>query len=100
MGGRNTRTRVSEPIHGLAGRLRSVQRGTTSAGTTTGDKDTAITAVVPAKSEAGFRGQVASNATGDVTVPYLTSATNMRTTRLASAGGGTHTYFWIVREEW
>ncbi len=100
MGGRNTRGRVSESIHGLAGRLRSVQRGTISAQTTVGDKDTAITSVVPAKSEAGFRGQTASDASGDVTVPYLTSATNMRVTRLASAGAGSHIYFWIVREEW
>ena len=97
---RDTRGLVSEPIHGLAGRLRSVQRGTTSIGTTVGDKNAAITAVDPAKSEVGFRGAVVSDFTGDTTVPYLTSATNVRITRLAAAGGGTHSYFWIVREEW
>lgn len=97
MGGRNTRTRVSEPIHGFAGRFKSVQRGTHTA-TSTGDQDASITAVVEAKAYALAAGLSSTDAGIGTSQAYLTSPTNVRTTVVDGAVGGVAS--WTVVEEY
>lgn len=99
MGGRNTRTRVSEPIHGLSGRIRTLQRGEINA-TSLGNFDAAVTAVVLAKSyvEGGKGNSSDASASRAASSPYATSPTNVR---VSATSGGTAllTTFELI-EEW
>ncbi len=95
MGGRNTRTRVSEPIHGLSGRIRSLQRkAITSSGSGTTSVDQAVTAVDLSHAwvEAGQGNSKAAGATTSSSNPFLTSATNARIWTYQTAGSAAWRY--------
>lgn len=95
MGARNTRTRVSEPIHGLTGRIRSLQRGAKT--TTTTETDTSITSVDIAKSTGGgHHGGLDTNGASSGMYNYLKDATNVRQARASTSA----TMRWVVVEEW
>ena len=95
---RNTATRVSEPIHGFSGRIRSLQRGSKRL-SFTGDNDLTITLVDVnhawanglSQSNTPFRNPRGS-------VPYLQAATNVRWKN--GVAGANSTYSWEVVEVW
>lgn len=98
MGGRNTRTRVSEPIHGFAGRLKSIQRGTIALPGFVATANASITAVVLANA---YELSVGRSQTGNVahtTAPYLTSTTNVQVAEMNGVTGGFLSF--VVVEEY
>jgi len=101
VGGRNTRTRVSEPIHGLNGFIKSIQRGIITvpsggAGTFT----TAITSVNMAKAWCeGGKGNMNDLSTSRAhSEPWLDTATTAKLDSDSGSAGSGDSVAFEVRE--